>query len=286
MIGQGTSLRRFWRCAWLGIFCLPVLLCAQSVFLGIDSTNTFYRLDPASASATIVGNAGLGFEVVEGLAISPFGMVFGTGSSGNLYSFDPATGAATFVGSTGRGSIEALEFVGNSLVAFSASSPSTFFSIDMTSGATTDLFTSSFLLGGSPSPGVPRAMAALDATTMFVMLSGPAPNFYSVNLSTGAATLVGSMPGMSSVLAMDFHSDGLLYGFDSNGSVWRINFVTAATTFVGNTGGQSWRDATALAIPEPSTWALLVVGAGLVVARARQSRRHAYRVFLASLRRA
>jgi len=66
--------------------------------------------------------------------------------------------------------------------------------------------------------------------------------------------------------AMDFGTNGVLYGLDNDGSEWIIDPTTAGVTLVGNTGGQFWLDMTAAPVPEPGTITLL--GLGLLALRA------------------
>jgi hypothetical protein len=119
-----------------------------------------YSVDFATATATLVGNTGV--SLMEGLAFSPSGTLYGTDSGGRLYSINTSTAAATQIGDTGRGDIEGLDFVGNTLVGSSfSSSPSSFFSIDIATAATT--------LITSANVSVVRSLTDVDSNTVLVI---------------------------------------------------------------------------------------------------------------------
>jgi hypothetical protein len=242
-------------------FSLPVLLPAQAVFYGIDTSSTLYSIDALTQTATSIGSPGF----MEGLALSPGGQLYGTDSSGFLYSIDTTTGVATSVGSTGMGDIEALAFVGSTLVGASFTG-STLFSIDTSTAVTTNITTFSALSGAT------RAMTAIDSNTVLIAADGAPNSLYSVNVSTGATTFVGSMAMTGQFLAMGLAGNGILYGFGNAGEEWQIDPNTGAITLLGNTGSQFWLDATTQAIPEPSTWALMISGAATLLLGAARRR--------------
>ncbi len=245
------------RIIWIALAGLaPLCAHAQIVFYGVDTSSTLYRIDPQTQIATNLGSA----TYLEGLAFSPTGQLFGTDVDGALYSINLTTGAATAIGSTGRNDIEALTFVGQTLVGATFSSTPTLFSIDPATGATTDIVAVTSLTGAT------RAMTAVDSNTVLLAADGSQNNnsLYSINLTTGTATLIGSMPMTGQFLAMGLASNGVLYGFGNAGEVWTIDPLTAQITQLGSTGSQFWLDATFAPVPEPSTWALLASGMLLV----------------------
>ncbi len=61
-------------------------------------------------------------------------------------------------------------------------------------------------------------------------------NLYSVNLNTGAATLIGSH-GVDDLFALAYDAGtGMLYGDSGNGNFYSINTTTGAATFIANNG--------------------------------------------------
>ena len=98
---------------------LPVLAQATAY---VSAWDTLYRLDLATARATVIGS-GIGFNDVEGLAISPQGILYGvadgTAGSGSeatdfLIRIDTTTGVGTLVGAlpglSGRGPNNQLDY--------------------------------------------------------------------------------------------------------------------------------------------------------------------------------
>lgn len=82
-------------------------------------------------------------------------------------------------------------------------------------------------------------------------------SLYTLNLATGAATLVGSY-GIDDLFALAYNnSDGQLYAQATSGNVYRLNPTTAAPTLVGSNGvypgGMEYRT---------DTGQLILVGAG------------------------
>lgn len=204
----------------------------------INTTENLYLVDLGTAAKTLIGNTGV---FLEGLALSPGGQLFGTDTGGLLYSLNPTTAAPTLIGNTLKGNIEGLDYNGTTLLGASFSSPTTIFSVNTSNASTTNIVTA------TSSTGVPRTMAVLDSNNILISGQVPSTNtLIRINLTTGAVTTIGTMAVHGSQFAaMDFASDGNLYGLDNDGTVWRIDPNTAAVTLIGNTGGDFWLDMTA-----------------------------------------
>jgi len=233
----------------------PGALWAAPFSYAVNTDDDLFSVDVSTGTKTLVGNTGVVF--LQGLALSPGGVLFGTDSDGNLYRINTTTAAATLVGNTGLGNIEGLDFKGTTLLATDFNTTPTVYSLDTSTAAPTSVVTA------NTATGLLRTMAVLDANTILARGDGPPNNtLYSINLSTGAVTTIGTLGVFGDQFAaMDFLSDGLLYGLDTEGSVWRIDPATAGVTLLGNTGDDFWLDMTegpgGTPVAEPTTLVLL-----------------------------
>jgi len=213
----------------------------QMIGLVVDTDNTIYAiseepnsrlwtLSPTTGTATFVGS--LGFNLQEGdMTISPgTGLMYvADGAGDNLYTVDKTTGAATLVGSFGSlgRDVSGLQFIGSTLygLALRDSNPDVLLTVDPSTGATT-------LVGDTGTNCGIIAALGRDPASGTTFMGCPDTNFgndnelYSLNLTTGAATLVGPLTGITNSVS----------GFSVSGSP-------------------------GILVPEPST--LLLLGSGL-----------------------
>jgi len=242
------------------IVVLTFLLGASMAFAGpigyaVDTNEDLYSVDFATSTASLIGNMGF---FMEGLALSPNGILYATDTDGNLYDVNQTTGVASLIGNTGEGNIEGLDFMGSTLLGTDFTSGNvTVFSINTSNAVTSDIITS------TTSPLNVRTMAVLDSNNVLVRGDGPLFNtLHSLNLTTGSLSAIGTLGINDLLAAMDFLSDGNLYGLDSAGNAWLIDPTNANVTLLGDTGDLFWLGmTTAASVPEPSTFLLL--GAGL-----------------------
>lgn len=238
---------------------------AQMVAYAIATDDLLYTINLSSGTASAVGPMGLNGTFLEGIAVSPSGQLYGTGSNGNFYSINPNTGAATLIQNLGYGNVEALDFLGGDLVAATFGyNPAQLFTINLSDGTTNTLVNITSSMGTDTN----RALAFLDSNTAFLSIdaSGNNANLYRVDLTSGVPTLVGTMSVPDGQLAaMDVGPDGNLYALNYAGQVLRINQSDAALTTIGNTTTAYWLDMAIVAVPEPSTYALLALGLGAIL---------------------
>ncbi len=170
-----------------------------------ESNSRLWKLNPTTGAATFVGS--LGFNLQEGdMTISPSTgqMYVADGLGDKLYTVNKTTGAATLVGSFGAvgRDVSGLQFIGTTLygLALRDSTTDALVIVDPLTGAAT-------LVGQTGTNfGVIAAMGR-DPVSGIVYIGGPSTDFgndnklYSLNLSTGAATLVGSLSGIADSLS-------------------------------------------------------------------------------------
>jgi hypothetical protein len=217
----------------------PILYAATARTSASSQPGTFYSVDPATGSGTMIGATG---DVLTGLAFDPtfttlYGLNTAPFSNQSLFTVDLTTGGTTLVGATGdppTNNCGDLTFVGTTLVGNSWNGE--FCSFDLATGAGT-------LIGNNASTTQGLAIAA-DAGQQLWLCFGPNPGeLYTVDPTTGAVTEVATLSGDiggDTICAMTF-LDGVLYGVtagDQSGTpaarLVTINTTTAAVTFVGN----------------------------------------------------
>jgi hypothetical protein len=199
-----------------------------------------------------------------------------TFSTSDLILINPLTTQITTVGHSGNGILGIAFRQDSTLFGFTYQD---MYRIDPTTGAATLIGHMGNFVSTNSSFDV-----RFDANgNLFLVEQNGAPtsSLYSVNVSTGLATLVG--PTGFPVNALDFEN-GTLYGFTENGKIISINTLTGAGTFLVNESGMTAAFINAVAtadpgpvstVPEPSSLILLGVGAVCVLGYGRRQRKQA-----------
>ncbi len=233
--------------------------------------------DSIETAQPILGTPIDGTQTVLGFAGGALGVLYGGSPSGELITIDTATGAGTLVGfpggsteieynnDTGRafsqlpdgifagqefdletgvpigGAIfngaayNGLEWVGDTLYGtaiLGRGGPSELRILDPWTGDSQ--------LIGPTGVGPVSGLAYDDATGVMYGIAGGgqfSSDLYSIDLTTGAATTIGTTGFRAG--SLEFGPDGMLYGGGGGqdfGNLYRIDPATAEATFVGNTG--------------------------------------------------
>ena len=207
----------------------------------------FGRLDLTTGVYTSRGNTGFLFSGLGAYG----GVVYGGAeASAGFYSVNTSNGAATLIGNSG----EAYEDTGSTTSGvYEFGKDDYLYRVNVATGATTQV---GYL--NIPISGVLGMSSS--GPTLFISQDS---NLYSINTTTAAATLVGTTTGAT--FGAMVYIGGVYYGgneFPQN-QVTTFNPLTAAVTFGPNeTGAPSdfWGLAPTSAVPETSTWAMLLLG--------------------------
>jgi len=156
--------------------------------------------------------------------------------TGDLYDINPLTGAATWRTTTGLpGGIiygACTSPVMNQIYATEAASPTTLYTVDVNTGATTAI--------GNASGSTSRIDGLACDVANNILYGSNDASLYIVNPTTAVNTLVGAF-GVSSMFGLTYVPGQGLYGTDSGTNLlYQINTSTAAITAIGGplmTGG-------------------------------------------------
>ena len=212
-------------------------VCYATLGTNDPAGGSLIMIDIATGVGTIIGPSGL--PAIPSLAINSAGQLFATNIAdpANLYSIDPATGMATLIGSTGLFFPDALAFDANDVLYVMAST-NELYTLDTATGAATLVVAVSETIRGME----------FDPTTGILWGGeggGPPPNpgndgIYTIDLTTGTATLVGNTGLGSNTPAICFDAAGNLYGTMGGGNnpnnFISIDKTTGAGTIIGLIG--------------------------------------------------
>jgi hypothetical protein len=179
------------------------------------------------ATALLILLMTFGVTVVAG----PIGYSVRSDVDNHLYSIDLSTGAATDLGAVGLADAEGLEFVGSTLYGIGGSVME-FWNITTPPG---------FKIGNTGSRSGIDAGLAYDSTKkkMYnIQRQSPSSWLYDINISTGAATLIGTYTSGGAPDALAINSRGVAYALNATyyDSLYTVDLSNGALTLVGALG--------------------------------------------------
>ncbi len=264
------KLRHAFVVALLSAYAASPRASADTLFLIDDGTNTLLRMDPTSYAISVVGSTGVATGDFGDLTYDSANntLYWSAGrDNGNLYTLDQNTGAATLVGATGVNDLFALTYDPANGKFYGMSTDGNTYTIDPTTGAGT-------LLGGNSL--YPGGLTYNTATGQLVALQAGTGSFYSIDPTTGAASFLAALGFVDdNGVAYDPTRNAYWYDQYGPGSVSKIDATSYAGGVVQTYAGFLDGIAYVNAVPEPSTFALLGLGAPLLAVAHRRRKRTA-----------
>lgn len=267
----------------LGLAALTVSANAQATpIFAVDETNNLVRFDSANPSATLSSVAITGLtDSIQGLDFRPLNNVlYGISSGGSIYTINTMTGAATAVGGPFviqgsefgfdfNPSIDRLRIVSNTNQNY----------VFNPNNGTISQVTNVFYAPGDANVGRDPDVTALAYTSAAF---GGTTQLYAIDTaldvldrqanSAGTLNTVGALGvNVGSRTSFDIAGSD---AFAINGrSLYRVSLSTGALSFVGNTDRNLFGLAISSAVPEPSSWAMMIGGFGMMGGAMRYRRR-------------
>ena len=237
---------------------------------GNDGSSLF-TINSATGAGTYVGD--FGYQDTYSLAFSPTNTLYAvvdSYDSSTLATVNTSTGVATPVGAgTYIPELMALVFAPNGTLYGASWGTDDLYTIDPTTGAATEIgylgFSDVMDLAFSPSG----------------QLYGLSDGLYEINTTTGAGTQVDATAGDGYLMGLTITPSGQFLATDYWGGstpLYTLNPADGSVTAIGDTGipyamGLTYEGVAG--VPEPTTWALMLLGFGLAGAAVRSSRRQA-----------
>lgn len=204
----------------------------DGTLLGFDSqsalTDRLLTIDKVTGAAGVIGaTADSTLTSVGGLAVDPDTGTLYLSNSTSLFEVDPLTGTATLIGAHGAW-ISGLSFKPEASCLIGLDMDSHLYDVSTVDGSGSDIRpTGVDLLGG---------LALSPGGTLYGLRGSPGGELYTLDIATGAATLVGSVGFVTREGGLDFDPvSGALYGANGQaaGSLYTIDTGTAVATTVG-----------------------------------------------------
>ena len=247
---------------------------------GQDGTKLL-AINSQTGVATVVGTLGISGAVgltfnADGTLLYTVANSYPPGSSNTtieqLATINPLTGQATLIGSPFPFRV--------GIMPMAVSSTGTIFAAGTSTASPVSL--ANTLLTIDPVTGQPTKVGAFGVPGMMDFAFNPNGTLYgatqtalyTINTSTGAATLVHAFSGVSGVMGITFDAQGNLFAtnFSATSSLYSVNLTTGTATLIGATGVPDVHSADVRPVPEPATLVLFSSGFVGILGRLRRRR--------------
>ena len=199
-----------------------------------DQNGDLFEGDPTTATYSYVGTSSRAaiFGGFTDIAFTPSGNLYGLDPSGLLSQISPTSGhimndggTNNSIGSTGAGSLQGLG--SNSAGILFAGGSNTLYTINPTVGPTATAVGTNT----GTSYSVEGDLVFVGGNLYLTSTGDNGSDFFSVNPSTGAATLITSLAGVTQVTGLAYDSNNAtLYGYEATGQQFQINPNTGAVS--------------------------------------------------------
>ena len=234
---------------------------AETLYYVDDNGKFLKTVDTNSLATNTIGALGAGGNFGDMAYDHRNGVMYYVGGRGdnNLYTLNLNTGAATLIGNHQINDLFALGWDPVSGNLFAQDSSSGFWMINKLTAGATSMGSNSVYPGG----------LTYNFTSGMMVLSeaGGSGGFYSINLGTGAATLLANSAWRNDNDAVHSSASNTYFSMDWSGNLYAIDSGYNQTTLGTGFGSV----ASVEIVPEPATMAILGLGA-LALARRRRKK--------------
>ena len=225
----------------------PALYAARVTGSGSGGSGKFMRVDMDTGQAVLVGASG--FNGLVGLACRPDGIAYGTldgDGSGAVVTIDRTDGSGTTIGASGFTAVTGLTNTRSGTLYASAGNgvcADTLVTIDPGTGTATTVGAYGTNVAGMDGLAIDGAGTLYGVTTAACDTAAPGPALYTIDTTTGAATLVGrvlasGVPPAGEPTDLEFLPGGELWASTTANSddLVAIDPTSGAFTIAGDSG--------------------------------------------------
>ncbi len=215
---------------------------AQPKLYAVDSGRSFYQIDMTNGAQTLLGTVNAAAGTTSGLTYDKVNNILYLASTGNdaLYTLNLTTLAVTLVGNFTNTAIfmHGLEYHEPSGKLYGMSSHNAgLYEINKTTGVET-------LIGLTGLTGIASfSNLGWDSlNNIMYVTNSVTDSLYSINLTTAAVTLIGSLNGSTNPngLAYDHNLDRMFLIDNTTHNLYTINRTTGATNLIGSAGSGNY----------------------------------------------